>query len=675
MRQWILGTVLPFVFCAHCYAGELVGNEAERELLYPNIVPPKVVIGGYGSALSQFLDITDVVFRDNNSFYVSECTNNRVQEFLVDGHRAGAIVVPCPANVTYDAGVLAVLSEKTNRIYLIASDSRAPIVDWDAGDGNVTAISIYASHVFALPRHGGEIRVFDLKGALLKTIKAPWLERASDMTVVNGDFFIVDKLRSQIIRLSGAGEELSRFGSYGTFRGELANPHGIGASKDTVVVADTVNHRLQEFDSHGNFVLQWGRHPITPQETSRGRMHYPHNVSISPDKQHIVVCEPYESKCDIFETGDIKKTYTQSDDSAYWNKFFWFHYRGPSRIVKAAFFNTPTDAPLLFMGEEDIHRIVIAKLKDGVPETFTYFGGWGSGEGQFKGPEGVFPAPNGNVYVVDTGNNRVQAFDLSGKFKFAFGHFGAGPGEFNEPGQGSADEQGNLYISDSGNKRIQVFDANGKFIRAFGTPGNGQGQLNRPIDAFVDLKNGRVLVDDLFNTKIAVYDLAGNFKFEFGQEGTDIGQFKAPHSVVFDETTDSIFVSDMVANSIQKFSSDGKFLGRFGRYGMALGEFKTPAGLGALEGKLYVMDHTNHRGQILSAATGTALVAFGESIIGVPNDVLVARAKMNELEQAVKALAAKAAPASALELNNLATQVQSIKKEMSAPSILKSGHH
>jgi sugar lactone lactonase YvrE len=340
-----------------------------------------------------------------------------------------------------------------------------------------------------------------------------------------------------------------------------------------------------------------------------------------------------------------------------------------------AFSRQPIDTPYLFMGEEDIHRMVIAKVIDGVPQTFAYFGEFGSGEGQFKGPEGVFPGPNGNLYVSDTGNNRVQVFDLTGKFKFQFGNAGAGPGEFNEPGQGGADLDGNVYISDSGNKRIQVFDENGKFLYQWGSAGTGPGQFTRPIDAFVDTKNKRVLVCDLYNAKISVFDLAGNFLFEFGGQGTDIGQFQSPHSVIYDETTDSIFVSDMVANNIQKFDSQGKFVGRYGRYGTALGEFKTPSGIAAIDDKLFVMDHTNHRGQIINPQTGVFLLAFGENIIGIPNDVLIARQRMEEIEQNLRTLSSQPGAVSKETLTDLTNQLESAKKAMSVPSVLKLDHH
>lgn len=319
----------------------------------------------------------------------------------------------------------------------------------------------------------------------------------------------------------------------------------------------------------------------------------------------------------------------------------------------------PMDNDLLFMGEEDIHRIVIAKIVDGVPETLTAFGEFGSGPGQFKGPEGVFPSLDGKLMVSDTGNNRIQVFDFQGNFQFQFGEFGSKPGQFNAPGQGSTDSDGNMYISDSGNGRIQVFDRNGKYLRHFGVPGTESGQFLRPIDAYFDRKRNRLMVVDIYAKRVSVFTPEGKHLFNIG----GANQMVAPHSVVIDDESDSIFVSDMVVNSILKYDQAGKLQGRIGSYGLALGEYKTPAGLYASKGNIYVMDHTNHRGQVFNARTGAAQFAFGEGVIGVPGDVLTMRKKIDELSEALK----KPGADSPQRLQEVRTEIEALKLQLNKP--------
>lgn len=101
---------------------------------------------------------------------------------------------------------------------------------------------------------------------------------------------------------------------------------------------------------------------------------------------------------------------------------------------------------------------------------------------KFYGPRGVAVGPDGNIYVTDTGNKRVSVFDSNGKFvrqihsnltperiaqNYAFNQ----PGEMNEPIGIAVDAQGNVYVADSLNKRIQKFDAAGAFAAQWPVPG------------------------------------------------------------------------------------------------------------------------------------------------------------------------------------------------------------
>ncbi|MEB3195587.1 MAG: 6-bladed beta-propeller [Candidatus Sericytochromatia bacterium] len=82
----------------------------------------------------------------------------------------------------------------------------------------------------------------------------------------------------------------------------------------------------------------------------------------------------------------------------------------------------------------------------------------GSGPSQFRGATDLaIDNRNGDVYVVDSGNNRVQRFDRDGRFVSEFGSAGRGNGQFDRPYGIAIDKDGYIFISDSGNKRIQKF--------------------------------------------------------------------------------------------------------------------------------------------------------------------------------------------------------------------------
>ncbi|TFH40741.1 MAG: hypothetical protein E4G96_06920 [Chrysiogenales bacterium] len=102
-------------------------------------------------------------------------------------------------------------------------------------------------------------------------------------------------------------------------------------------------------------------------------------------------------------------------------------------------------------------------------EPLASFGESGSGEGRFHGPEGVSFGGRGDIYVVDSGNNRVQKFDGTGRYILAFGKKGEYEGELSKPTD-VAVIRDRVYVTDTGNGRIAVFDDSGNFVSNVAMP-------------------------------------------------------------------------------------------------------------------------------------------------------------------------------------------------------------
>ena len=94
----------------------------------------------------------------------------------------------------------------------------------------------------------------------------------------------------------------------------------------------------------------------------------------------------------------------------------------------------------------------------------------GSGEGEFCGPYGITVVGD-QVFVCDYLNNRVQEFTSDLVFVRRIGSEGSGKGQFEGPFDITHDEEGNLYVTDHGNDRVQVFNTQGKFLRFLTTKG------------------------------------------------------------------------------------------------------------------------------------------------------------------------------------------------------------
>ena len=109
---------------------------------------------------------------------------------------------------------------------------------------------------------------------------------------------------------------------------------------------------------------------------------------------------------------------------------------------------------------EDLY---VADTWNGRIERFGQDGTWKAAVAELYGPRGVAVAPDGSVWVTDTGNHRVISYDPDLKNPHVHGKKGTEPGEFDEPVGIAVGPSGLVSVADTGNRRIQVFDLKGYF--------------------------------------------------------------------------------------------------------------------------------------------------------------------------------------------------------------------
>jgi len=285
------------------------------------------------------------------------------------------------------------------------------------------------------------------------------------------------------------------------------------------------------------------------------------------------------------------------------------------------------------------------------PSFLTQWGTEGSGDGEFMSPLGVATDAEGNVYVADNGNRRIQKFTSAGVFLTKWGSQGSGNGQFGGGMFGVAtDAAGNVYVTDGGNSRIQKFTGAGAYITQWGSQGDGNGQFagifflaadaagnvyvseqNNRIQKFssdgtyltqwpcVDsLGNtfnangiavdatGNVYVTDTTNDRIWKYSGSGVYLTKWGSFGTGDGQFDIPFGLATDVTGD-VYVGDAGGSRIQKFTNTGTYLTQWGTFGTGPGQFYTARGVATgPAGVIYVADDWNR------------IQKFGPSVVDVP---------------------------------------------------------
>ncbi|GAB4114274.1 MAG: TIGR03663 family protein [Roseiflexaceae bacterium] len=202
------------------------------------------------------------------------------------------------------------------------------------------------------------------------------------------------------------------------------------------------------------------------------------------------------------------------------------------------------------------------------------FGQAGNQVGQFGGASAITTDTQGNVYVADTLNHRIQVFAADGSLLRTIGEFGSGDGQFNEPRGVAVDRAGNIYVADTWNARVAKFDAQGNFLLSWGsgredfgagrraspTDGTLAGNAAEPLGFFgprgiaVD-DAGNVYLADTGNKRVVVTDSEGNFRYQFGEFGSGPGQFSEPIGIAVDGST--VYVADTWNGRVQVFIREG----------------------------------------------------------------------------------------------------------------------
>ena len=231
----------------------------------------------------------------------------------------------------------------------------------------------------------------------------------------------------------------------------------------------------------------------------------------------------------------------------------------------------------------------------------------GTGGGQMLDPQGIAVDNEGNIWVVDRANSRVQKFDQDGNLLLQFGSSGSANGQLKEPRGIAVSDNGTVWVAEIGNKRVQAFTSTGQYIRkvTYGSFSEPWGVATGP--------GGEVWVADGAAKKVLQFSEAGAYiRTAYGNSNNPSGSSELAGPVGVDTAADgSVWVVDNLGNRVVKFSATGKYVRQFGSGGTSDGKFQNPVGVTvAPSGNVVVADGHNNRIQVFQP-NGVYLRQFG----------------------------------------------------------------
>jgi len=161
------------------------------------------------------------------------------------------------------------------------------------------------------------------------------------------------------------------------------------------------------------------------------------------------------------------------------------------------------------------------------------------------------------LYVSDVQLDQVLVYDADTlKLKRKMGTTGhnhelTSPGDFAKPTGLAVDSEGNLYVADTLNNRIEIFDADGKFISTFGKNGDGPGYFARPKGVAID-GDGHIWVADGMQDRVQVFNREAQLLISFGGHGLLPGQFQGLVGIAIDKMN-RVFTSEIFPGRVQQF--------------------------------------------------------------------------------------------------------------------------
>jgi DNA-binding beta-propeller fold protein YncE len=267
---------------------------------------------------------------------------------------------------------------------------------------------------------------------------------------------------------------------HGDFEDSLDKPMDVSKVGEFIYVSDTNNKRVQVFDTSGTKVFMFGK-----EGTGKGEFKFPYGIT-GDNAGNVFVADLYNGKISIHDPkGKFIKYFEDKD-----------------KVIKSPAGIRISDEKL-YVTDVQQHKVYVFNLKG---EKLLEIAAGSTKEDLFKAPNAVAIDKDENIFISDSGNQRILVYDKTGKYISTINGSkdGKGSSVFVNPRGIGIDSRGILYVVNNLSHMIYGYNAKGEEVFTFGTMGDQNEQFYLPNGLFVD-ENDRVYITDTLNSRVAIY--------------------------------------------------------------------------------------------------------------------------------------------------------------------------
>ncbi|MBP7653900.1 ABC transporter substrate-binding protein, partial [Candidatus Dependentiae bacterium] len=542
-----------------------------------------------------------VTLDDTGNIYVTDVGLSRVIKFDGDGFKLaewGSFGNGYDTNLIYPAG----LSTGNNFCYVSDRDSHTIkkydlygnfIAKFGVFDNNVPTVGKFnkpgkmfydrfANNLFVIDSFNNRLQYMDNGG----TWRAAFANSSEPVgfAATNNNYYLLTRGDYKITKFNKTDTTVSTsFGSYGLGLGKFLYPVDLTVSNDSIIVLD--NYSIHAFDNAGTPKLRWNsygklRNPTSITSDTAGYVYvtdagkncvniyriynsqdilvkslnngaapdsWPYRIAVD-NVNNLVYVATWSHWHDIEDNCMIKECVLQLDANLNVLKIWGSELNNDRETVNSLGNFSSIESIIVdkdgnvFVSDQSNYRI--QKLAAG-SNTWTLFVD-GSTD-NLRGLKGLASDSQGNIYAIDKYSNKILKYSAAGTLLSETLLDSLDEHGFNYL---SVANNGNIYLLNTSYCNIAVFNSNMQFVTQWGDYGFENGKFLWPTDIKTDANNN-VYVVDSDNSRISKFDSTGKFIKKWGTYGYDKLQFSYPYGIAVDN--DWIWVADSDNARIQKF--------------------------------------------------------------------------------------------------------------------------